>query len=64
MKKYFKYKKVTVEQIQQLINKEPFLGKFIDLKNPFTIRIMPDHFQCIVHTIISQQLHSAAVDSI
>ncbi|MDR3330315.1 MAG: hypothetical protein LBS76_03470 [Mycoplasmataceae bacterium] len=64
MKKFFIYKTVPMEQISELIKREPKLASFLDLKHPFTVRIMPDHYQCFIHSVISQQLNSAAVDSI
>lgn len=64
MKNFFKYQIVPANHLEKLIKIEPKLIDVIDLKKPFNIRIMPDHFQCFVHTIISQQLSSAAVDTI
>jgi 3-methyladenine DNA glycosylase/8-oxoguanine DNA glycosylase len=64
MKKFFLYKTVPMEQINEIIKIEPQLSKFIDLTHPFTVRIMPDYYQCFIHSVISQQLASAAVDSI
>jgi 3-methyladenine DNA glycosylase/8-oxoguanine DNA glycosylase len=64
MKKFFVYKTVPTEQINEILSREPKVQKFINLKHPFTVRIMPDRFQCFIHTVISQQLNSAAVDSI
>jgi 3-methyladenine DNA glycosylase/8-oxoguanine DNA glycosylase len=64
MLKYFKYKYVSVEQVNELVKIEPILKSFIASDKPFSIRIMPDHFQCFVHTIISQQLSNKAVDTI
>lgn len=64
MKKFFVYKTVPHEQIDELFKIEPKLAKYIDLSKSFTIRIMPDHYQCFIHSVISQQLSNAAVDSI
>jgi 3-methyladenine DNA glycosylase/8-oxoguanine DNA glycosylase len=64
MSRYFKYINIPTEQIIQLLTLEPKLVKFINADRPFSIRIMPDHFTCIVHTIISQQFSSAVVDAI
>jgi DNA-3-methyladenine glycosylase II len=64
MEKVFKYKTVNVIHLNELAKIIPTLPQMIDFKKPFSIRIMPDHFQCFVHTIISQQLSSAAVDTI
>lgn len=64
MNKFFKYQIVKPEIIKELEKIEPRLPEFVDLDKPFSIRTMPDHFQCFMHTIISQQLSSAAVDSI
>jgi DNA-3-methyladenine glycosylase II len=64
MKKFFKFKLISEERIVELFNIEPELMNYLDAKKPFNIRVMPDHFQCFVHTVISQQLSSAAVDTI
>lgn len=64
MKNFFKYQNINIEHVRELANIEPRLKDFVDLNKPFNIRTMPDHFQCFVHTIISQQLSSAAVDTI
>jgi 3-methyladenine DNA glycosylase/8-oxoguanine DNA glycosylase len=64
MKKFFIYKTIPLEQINELLKIEPKLANLIDLSKPFTIRIMPDHYQCFIHSVISQQLANAAVDSI
>lgn len=63
-KTYFKYVKIDPSQLKKLIAIEPKIGNFVDIEKPFYFRIMPDHFSCIVHTIISQQISNAAVDSI
>jgi DNA-3-methyladenine glycosylase II len=63
-KNYFTYQIVPIEQTTELLNIEPKLGEFIDFTKPFNIRIMPDHFQCLIHCIISQQISSAALDTI
>jgi 3-methyladenine DNA glycosylase/8-oxoguanine DNA glycosylase len=64
MKKFFTYKTVPMDQINELVKIEPKLSSFLDLSHPFTVRIMKDHYQCFIHTVISQQLASAAVDTI
>jgi 3-methyladenine DNA glycosylase/8-oxoguanine DNA glycosylase len=64
MKKIFVYKKISTAQINALLKLEPKLINYLDLTKPFTVRIMPDHYQCLVHSVISQQLTSAAVDAI
>jgi 3-methyladenine DNA glycosylase/8-oxoguanine DNA glycosylase len=63
-KKYFKFKHVSNEQVDSLISIEEKLQPYIDKFKPFNIRIMPNFFYCLVHTIISQQLSNKAVDSI
>lgn len=62
--KYFKYQKIDPSLLKELIDLEPKLAKYIDLNQPFYFRIMPNHFHCLVHTIVSQQLSNAAVDAI
>jgi 3-methyladenine DNA glycosylase/8-oxoguanine DNA glycosylase len=64
MKKYFIYKTIPLDQINELIKIEPKLTTFLDLSKPFTVRIMPDHYHCFLHSVISQQLASAAVNTI
>ncbi len=63
-KTYFKYVKIDPSQLKKLIAIESKIANFVDTEKPFYFRIMPDHFSCIVHTIISQQISNAAVDSI
>ena len=62
--KYFKYQKIDPSLLKELIDLEPRLVKYIDLNQPFYFRVMPNHFHCLVHTIVSQQLSNAAVDAI
>jgi DNA-3-methyladenine glycosylase II len=64
MKPLFVYKNVAKSQLEELFTYEPKLKSLILLDKPFTVRIMPDIYQCFVHTVISQQLSSAAVDTI
>jgi 3-methyladenine DNA glycosylase/8-oxoguanine DNA glycosylase len=64
VKKIFVYKTITQDQINKLLKIEPKLTNYLNLSKPFTVRIMPDHYQCLVHSIISQQLSNAAVDTI
>ncbi len=61
---YFKYVKINQSQLIKLINIEPKIANFVNIEKPFYFRIMPNHFSCIVHTIISQQISNAAVNSI
>ena len=64
MKKFFIYKIISQEQIHNLIKIEPKLMEFINFSKPFSVRIMPNHYQCFIHSVISQQLSSAAVNTI
>jgi DNA-3-methyladenine glycosylase II len=64
MKPYFEYKLIPTSETSKLLEIEPKLGKYIDFTKPFNIRIMPNHYQCFIHTVISQQLSNAAVDTI
>jgi 3-methyladenine DNA glycosylase/8-oxoguanine DNA glycosylase len=63
-KQYFIYQPIPLEQTNELLKIEPELGNFIDFSQPFNIRITPDHFHCLIHSIISQQISSAALDTI
>jgi 3-methyladenine DNA glycosylase/8-oxoguanine DNA glycosylase len=64
MKQPFFYRSIPLGEMHELIKLEPKLADFINFDHPFNVRLMPDHFQCLVHSVISQQLSSAAVDTI
>lgn len=64
MKTYFKWKKLNKNDLKKIINLDPLLSNFIDINKPISIRITPDPYVSLVHSIISQQISSAALDSI
>jgi 3-methyladenine DNA glycosylase/8-oxoguanine DNA glycosylase len=64
MKDFFVYKQIPLEETRKLAELEPRLAELINFDKSFNIRLMPDHFQCLIHTVISQQASNAAVDTI
>ncbi|MDR0545674.1 MAG: hypothetical protein LBG49_01995 [Mycoplasmataceae bacterium] len=64
MAKTFIYKTVNQAHINELFKLEPLLQRYLNINTPITFRLMPDHYKCLIHSIISQQLNSAAVDAI
>ena len=63
-KTYFKYILVDPELIQNLINIKSEIKNFVDVNKPFYFRVMPDHYVCLIHSIISQQISSKILNSI
>lgn len=64
MAKCFIYKTIDQKQLEHLLHLEPLLQSQIGINTPITIRLMPNHFECLIHSIISQQLQSSTVNSI
>ena len=64
MKKYFKRVVLDSETLKDILTRVPELKKYIKDNESISIRINTDMYSCLVHTIISQQLASAAVDTI
>lgn len=64
MKKYFKRVVLDSETLKDILTRVPELKKYIKEIDSISIRINTDMYSCLVHTIISQQLANAAVDTI
>ena len=64
MKKYFKRVVLDPETLKDILECVPELKKYIKDNEQISIRINTDMCSCLVHTIISQQLSNAAVDTI
>ena len=64
MKKYFKRVVLDSDSLKDILKRVPELKKYIKDNEQISIRINTDMFSCLVHTIISQQLSNAAVDTI
>lgn len=64
MKQYFETRWIDKSELNEILNAIPELKTYIQEDENISCRISKDLFSCIVHTIISQQITSAALDRI
>ena len=64
MKQYFETRWIDKSELNEILNAIPELKTYIQENENISCRISKDLFSCIVHTIISQQITSAALDRI
>lgn len=64
MKQYFETRWIDKSELNKILNAIPELKTYIQEDESISCRVSKDLFSCIVHTIISQQITSAALDKI
>ncbi len=64
MKQYFETRWIDKSELNEILNAIPELKTYIQEDESISYRVSKDLFSCIVHTIISQQITSAALDKI
>ena len=64
MKQYFETRWIDKSELNEILNAIPELKTYIQEDESISCQVSKDLFSCIVHTIISQQITSAALDKI
>ena len=62
--KYFDYITVDLLTLEKLVNTNCVFKKHIKTNNKFYVRIMPDLYACLIHSIISFNATSQVIDNI
>jgi hypothetical protein len=64
MNKIFEFITIDKKELMHVVELEPKLSDKIDFSKPFTVRIMHDHYLCLLHSIISENETNVNIDSI